>query len=232
MTRRFRLILSGTFALLAVVLCAAYAQHVREEAESVRAEALERYGGEVVSLVVANGAIEKGDVVDSSNVSVREWLADLAPANAVTDLDDVIGTQVTVPAASGSPLTSLNFRDESEMTEVPSGHVALSLPVTDKLALVGSVRAGTSLDAYRVVEGGAGVISGSVEVLVAPTARAGVSSAPTITIAVASEDVPRVLAASAEGSLRLVVPADDVDASQEGAVAAPSVVSAAGGDAA
>jgi len=142
MSRRFRLILSGAFALLAVVLCAAYAQHVREEAESVRAEALERYGGEVVSLVVADGAIEKGDVIDSSNVSVREWLADLAPTDAVTSLDDVIGTQVTVPAASGSPLTSLNFRDESEMTEVPSGHVALSLPVTDKLALTGSVCAG------------------------------------------------------------------------------------------
>ena len=62
MSRRFRLVISGAFALLAIVLCAAYAQHVREEAESVRADALARYGGEVVSLVVADDAIEEGDV--------------------------------------------------------------------------------------------------------------------------------------------------------------------------
>ena len=42
MSRRFRLVISGAFALLAIVLCAAYAQHVREEAESVRADALAR----------------------------------------------------------------------------------------------------------------------------------------------------------------------------------------------
>ena len=232
MSRRFRLVISGAFALLAIVLCAAYAQHVREEAEGVRADALARYGGEVVSLVVADDAIEEGDVIDSSNVSVREWLADLAPAGAITSVDDVIGSQVTIPVAAGAPLTSLNFRAKSEMVSVPSGHVALSLPVTDKLGLAGSVTAGTPLCAYRVSEDGAEVISADIEVLVAPVERTGISSASTITIAVPSSDVPRTLSASAEGSLRLVVPADDVEAVDEGVVAAPSVVSAEGGEAA
>ena len=232
MSRRFRLVISGAFALLAIVLCAAYAQHVREEAESVRADALARYGGEVVSLVVADDAIEEGDVIDSSNVSVREWLADLAPAGAVTSVDDVIGSQVTIPVAAGAPLTSLNFRAKSQMVSVPSGHVALSLPVTDKLGLASSVTAGTPLCAYRVDEGGAEVISTDIEVLVAPVERTGISSASTITIAVPSSDVPGMLSASAEGSLRLVVPADDVEAVVEGVVAAPSVVSAEGGEAA
>ena len=198
----------------------------------MRADALARYGGEVVSLVVADDAIEEGDVIDSSNVSVREWLADLAPAGAVTSVDDVIGSQVTIPVAAGAPLTSLNFRAKSEMVSVPSGHVALSLPVTDKLGLAGSVTAGTPLCAYRVSEDGAEVISADIEVLVAPVERTGISSASTITIAVPSSDVPRTLSASAEGSLRLVVPADDVEAVDEGVVAAPSVVSAEGGEAA
>ena len=42
MTRRFRIILSGSCALLSAVLCLAYGEHVREESERVRAEALER----------------------------------------------------------------------------------------------------------------------------------------------------------------------------------------------
>ncbi|MGL5173691.1 MAG: SAF domain-containing protein, partial [Olsenella sp.] len=96
----------------------------------------------------------------------------------------------------------------------------------------GSVTAGTPLCAYRVSEDGAEVISADIEVLVAPVERTGISSASTITIAVPSSDVPRTLSASAEGSLRLVVPADDVEAVVEGVVAAPSVVSAEGGEAA
>ena len=48
MTRRFRFALSGSCAVLAALLCALYGQHVHDEADRVRAEALERYGGEVV----------------------------------------------------------------------------------------------------------------------------------------------------------------------------------------
>ena len=89
-TRRFRLLLSGSCALLSAVLCLAYGEHIREESERVRAEALERYGGEVVTLVVATEGIEAGESVSRSNASERDWLVDLAPENAVTGLDAVL----------------------------------------------------------------------------------------------------------------------------------------------
>ena len=45
MSRRFKIVLSGAFALLAVVLCLAYGESVRAEEEARRQETLTRYGG-------------------------------------------------------------------------------------------------------------------------------------------------------------------------------------------
>ena len=99
MSRRFRLVLAGAFALLGVVSCLAYADSVRAEAQRVRSDALARFGGEVAHLVVAEHALEAGDVVSESTVSVREWVADLAPEGALTSPDDVLGREVSVPVA-------------------------------------------------------------------------------------------------------------------------------------
>lgn len=109
MSRRFRIVFASACALLSVMLCAVYAQHVQGEAERVRTEAMERYGGEVVSLVVASAPLEPGDVVSQSNVSTRDWLADLAPEGAVTKLDDVLGKEVSEPAPKGAPLTDVKI---------------------------------------------------------------------------------------------------------------------------
>lgn len=226
MTRRLRFVLSGALALLAAVLCASYGQHVRDEADRVRTETLERYGGEVVNLVVASDMLEAGDVVDRQSVVKRDWISDLAPEGAVTDLESVLGTEVTVPVAAGAPLTSLNFRDDADAVEVPSGRVALSVPVTDKLALPASVAAGTMLVAYEVQEVGTRVVSSSLQVLRAPGEQTTMGSHAAITLAALPDDVASVLSASAQGSLRLALPADDVTGLTDGSKTAPTVVSA------
>ncbi|QOY61008.1 SAF domain-containing protein [Thermophilibacter immobilis] len=226
MTRRLRFVLSGALALLAAVLCASYGQHVRDEADRVRAEALERYGGEVVNLVVASDGLEAGDIVDRQSVVERDWIFDLAPEGAVTDLESVLGTEVTVPVAAGAPLTSLNFRDDADAVEVPSGRVALSVPVTDKLALPSSVAAGGMLVAYEVQDAGTKVVSSSLQVLRAPGEQTTVGSHAAITLAALPDDVAPVLAASAQGSLRLALPADDVTGLSGESKTAPTVVSA------
>lgn len=224
MDRRLRLALSGSCALLAAVLCALYGQHVQDEANRVRSEALERYGGEVVSLVVATEGLEAGDVVDRSNVAERDWLADLAPTDAVIGLDSVMGSEVTVPVAEGVPLTALNFRDGTEAVEVPDGRVALSIPVTDKLGLPAATASGTTLAAYEVSDEGARLVTEDAQVLRVPGEQTGVSlSLGAVTLAVRPEDVAQVLSASAQGSLRLALPADDdVDLTQGEEKSAPS----------
>ena len=45
MSRRFRFVLSGACALLAVLCCIVYGNQIKVEAEQSRAEVIERYGG-------------------------------------------------------------------------------------------------------------------------------------------------------------------------------------------
>ncbi len=210
MSLRFRIVLSVAFAVLAVVGCLAYADSVRQEAARVRADALERFGGEVASLVVTSQPLEAGDVVTERNVTVREWVADLAPAGAITSLDDAIGRELSVPAAAGAPLTELNFRDETALAEVPAGHVAVSVPVTDKLGISRGVTRGARVSAYVIAEGGPRLVATDVQVLSELGTTSGIVASQQVTIAVLPDDVAEVLGASASGDLRLVMPASDV----------------------
>lgn len=229
MTRRFRLVLSGACAALAALLCLLYGQHVQQEAERARSEALERYGGEVVSLVVATEGIEAGETVDRTNVAERDWLADLAPADALTGIDSVLGTQVSVPVAAGVPLTALNFRDAGDAVEVPPDRVALSLPVTSSLTVPPGLGAGSTLAAYEVTDSGVRLLSEDLTALGVPQAGSGIYSGGTLTVAVAPGDVAAVLAASGDGSLRLALPGDGALDLADGASAAPREVPAEGG---
>ena len=208
MSKRFRLIFAGACAVLCMMLCSLYASHVRQEADRVRSEAIERYGGEVVKLVVATTALEPGDVVSRSNVATRDWLADMAPDGAITDLDKVLGQEISVPAANGAPLTDVNFRADEAMAEVPEGHVALTLPITDKLGIPRTIAQGSMLEAFAVSDDGTAKVAEGMHVLSKPSGNASLSVAQ-ITVSVKPEDVAAVLEASAEGTLRLVVPADD-----------------------
>lgn len=212
MTMRFRLALSAAFALLGCVSCLAYASSVREEAARVRADAIERFGGEVAQLVVAERTLEAGDVVGEADVSVRDWVSDLAPVGAVTSLEDVLGRELSEPAAEGSPLTDLNFRDATALSAVPAGHVAVSVPVTDKLGVSRGLMRGTRLTAYAVSSDVPRLIAADVETLSEVSSSGTIGQTAQLTVALLPENVAEVLGASATGELRLVMPADDVEA--------------------
>lgn len=209
MSKRFRLIFALACSVLSMMLCALYADHVRGEAERVRSDAIARYGGEVVTLVVTSEDLEPGDIVTQANVTTRDWLADLAPDGALQSLDETLGKEISVPASKGAPLTKLNFRTNEVMADVPSGHVALTLPITDKLGISRNLSQGASLEAYQVSKDGTSLIAKGMQVLSQPSANASLSGAQ-VTLAVPPEGVSAVLAASAAGDLRLVIPAADV----------------------
>lgn len=219
---RFRIVFSSACALLALLLCLAYADGVRADAEKTRAEAIERYGGEVTKLVVASERLEQGDTISKNNTVERDWVSDLAPEGAFTSMDELLGSEVTVAVEKGVPLTQLNFRKRDEIEEVPQGHVALSIPITDKLGVSRSVAKGTLLIAYAVTGDGTRLVSEDMTVLSEPSVVAGsLGSTPQITVSVLPNDVAAVLDASATGDLRLVVPASDVDTEKQGDEKAP-----------
>ncbi len=207
--KRTRIVLSVACAVVAMVVCFAYTEHVRDEAERLQTEAMRRYGGEVVSLVVANRNIEMGEVVGMADVQTRDWLSSLAPEGALTSLDDVVGKEVSVPICSGAPLVGLNFREPENALDIPSGHVAVSVPITEKLGVTSGIAIGTHVVTYRTTEGSAELIGGDATVLSVPGGSPSIANA-SMTIAIEAKDVPAVLAASASGDLRIVCPADDV----------------------
>ena len=224
MSARFRMLFAGACAVLSILLCLNYGTYVQGEADRVRSETLARYGGEVVTLVVSATPLEPGDVATATNVTTREWLADLAPEGALTNLDDVIGREVGNAAPRGVPLTDVTFRDASTMAEVPEGRVAVTLPVTDKLGVAHDLSQGATLTAYAITSEGARLISSSMTVLAVPVSTA-LGSSGQLTVAVAPEDVPAVLSASASGDLRIVMPGAGVLGGEEGAdPAAPAKV--------
>lgn len=236
MSLRFRIVLSCACALLFAMACYAYGERVREDARQAGADALARYGGEVARLVVADEALEPGDVVSEMNASERDWASTLAPDGALTSFDDAAGRQVTAPVAKGMPLCEVMFREDGGAVEVPSGHVALTLPVSDKLGIANGVSAGTRVEAYQVDDAGSAPIASDMQVLSSTASQGGIGQ-PQVTLAVLPDDVAAILSASSTGDLRLVLPAEGVttgggasDAPQEVAMS-PSDDAAAQADA-
>lgn len=229
MSRRFRLALAALCALAACAACLLYGERIKAQEERARLDVLERYGGEVVSLLVATRNLEYGDIIDAGAIATREWLADLAPDQALVRLEDVIGRQVTVPLAKGLPLTQLNLRDGTSGLDVPAGFVALSLSLTDKLGLSRNISAGTRVIAYSVGSNSTVLLTGDALILASPIEATTFSSTQTISLAVRPEDVSAVLGASARGDLRLVIPADDVEFAHDAPESAPVDVPAEDG---
>ena len=223
MSFKFRIAFSLACAALAALLCVNYAESVRAKAERTRDEAIARYGGEVVRLVVSRGPLEPGDVVDQADVSERDWVTDLAPSDALTSLDDVVGREVTVPVA----VTALAFRDVAAMADIPAGHVALSIPITDKLGVSRSIGVGTGVIGYVVDDKGSTPIATDATVLASPGETSGLGTGGQLTLAIRSEDVDAVLSASAAGTLRIVVPADDVEGLDSLRTSAPQEIAEA-----
>lgn len=227
MKRRARLATSAVFGALALVLAAAGAEAARSEVRSERAEVLERYGGEVTQLVVAKAELSAGDVLSEGDLEVREWLADLAPERAITSLDDVVGVRLTAGVCKGEPLTELDLATAEGAIEVPEGRVAISVKLGDKSGVASDTPAGSRVLAYEASAGGVELISSDVTVLGGSGASAYGATERLITLAVDPSCVTRVLAAGAEGSLRLALPADDVEVEGgDGATAAPTSVAA------
>lgn len=209
MSLRFRVVFASACAVLALLLCHVYVQGVREETDRARSDAIARYGGEIVGLVVAGEGLEPGQVVGQADVAVRDWAAALAPEGAATRLEDVVGREVSVPVARNAPVTELAFRNASDSAQVPAGHVGLSLPITDKLGISRNVAVGSQVIAYRVGDTGSELLARDMQVISSP-GTSPIAGSGQLGLAVLPEDVSAVLSSSAKGDLRLVLPAEDV----------------------
>lgn len=127
-----RTVALGIASGLACALCVGlYAAQIGQEAQLQRAEALEKYGGVQVEAYVARRDLSAGEALDDSMVEKRQWLAELLPAGAVTDLESVRGQQLGSPVFAGEVLCEGRMQAQGNQLVVPEGLCAVSVPAKD-----------------------------------------------------------------------------------------------------
>ncbi|MBO4365425.1 MAG: Flp pilus assembly protein CpaB [Eggerthellaceae bacterium] len=194
-------ILCGVVCALAVF---AYTAQIQREASQARAEALSRYGGEQLEVCVATQDIAAGDMVAASNVTTRQWLVDLLPADPVESFDSVSGQRATSSIVAGEVLSNRHFEGGALDIDIPSGLEAVSIEVEQAQAVGGALKTGAEVDVYAAGPVETALIASDVYVVSAGNAS---GTRTWVTLAVPPDLVEQLIAATQSSTLYLTLPA-------------------------
>ncbi|MDR2671946.1 MAG: Flp pilus assembly protein CpaB [Coriobacteriales bacterium] len=246
-TPKRRLLVAAACGLVAALLITFYTSGLEAQATQVRDSALAEYGGTRIEVLTVTRDVAAGESITSENATMQPWLANLLPEGAFTSPDAAYGQAVSMPIYKNEPVLSTKLTDQTRQIEVPDGLCALSIPVTDEMAVGGALVPGSAVDVYAI---GAHVVSLVVaDVLVLESsngygaAASSTSSSPSlfgsgsrtalkwVTLAVQPEMVTELLTVARDKNLSLVLPglntssptsAADVPADSESGAAAPN----------
>lgn len=137
----------GLICAMSVLL---YTALVYKNADAARVEAMERYGGEQVEVLVATRDIYPGETLDSTNTSTKLWVSDLLPEGSVVNVRDALGKQLTSLLLAGEAVSTKRFEAEALAIEIPEGLVALSVPAQEVQTVGGALSSGSLVDVYAV----------------------------------------------------------------------------------
>ena len=213
MKRKTRLIWSVACGVAAAALVLSYVASVRAEATRAQQDALERYGGDLVSVCVATRDIEPGETIDEGNTRVEEWVASLLPDEALMSLGDAHGKTATSHIPKRAPLSSVYFERRDGAVEVPRGKVAVSIASDAEHAVGGALKRGERVDVYVSKDGITDRLV-DAEVLDTSALADGGGDVSWVTLAVKESSVKELIAAAAQGTVSLAIPggrSDDGD---------------------
>ncbi|MDR1082699.1 MAG: Flp pilus assembly protein CpaB [Coriobacteriales bacterium] len=221
---RKRIILALICGIIAAAAMAYYATGVRAEATQTRQEALAAYGGEQIEIYTATRDIAVGEVLSNENVSLKLWLSDLLPSDALYEQEETLGQIVKVPLMRNEPVVAAKLGQTATPVNVPEGLCAVSVPSEDVLAVGGAIQAGTFVTIYAADTSTVELIAEEVLVLETSSgARAtsegtselfgGSDSRPKlswVTLAVEPDTAQELIAASRSQELHLVLPGGEI----------------------
>lgn len=219
MKQRKMTIIAVACGLVCAACVALFMASVQGEADSARAEALARYGGEQVEVYVATRDIVAGERVDLSAVETKLWVADLLPENAVRSSADAVGKTATSTIFKGEVITAGRFEVGQDSIDVPAGKQAVSVPAKAVQAVGGAIHAGMSIDVYSSGDSSTTAIATDVTVLDTSVGSSGsLTSGDSgwITLAIDPEKVQDVIAASNKTSLYFTLPGEGVAVEGDG----------------
>lgn len=218
MKRETRLLMSVVSGVLAVAIALLYGSAVRDEAQRAQREALAIYGDELVTVCVASRDIDPGEVLDETNVHLEDWVSGLLPADAAQSIADVSGERATSSIPERAVICPTYLETSSGAIEVPQGMVAVSVAASEEQAVGGAIATGDLVDVYVSKDGIADRLCRASVIDTSARGQEGSASIAWVTLAVAPESVAEVLAATARGSVSLVLPDGAVDEDADASV--------------
>lgn len=210
MNKRFRIVISLVSAVVASMCFFMYVQNVRAEADKARVESIQKYGGELTSILVASKQIEPGETLSSTNTQVKSWVSDLIPEGAITNPESVMGRTVSSVIGTGMPVVSLHLRSSASQISIPENLVGLTISHGEKYGLSERLNAGIKLAAYEVTDSLITCIASDISVL--SNNEEGSVYTSSVTLGLLPEQVPQVLSAYARGTLRFALPGSNINA--------------------
>ena len=156
------------------------------------------------SVVVANRALARGEVIQPADIKAISWAGAEAPKGSFTTPDQVSGVTVLDPIAANAPVVESLIASHRA---IPNGMRAVSIHVTDSSGVVAMLHPGYKVDVQVLSDISKGEISlrtalQNVEVLTVSPLDAG---KPVVTVVVSPEDAELLGLADSTSRVRLVL---------------------------
>ena len=173
-------------------------------------------------VVVAGSDLEVGDEITKDSVRLIDWPSNAAPANAISDPNEVIGRGLVMPMIQNEPFLELKLAPKDAGAglppAIPPGLRAVSVKVNEVIGVAGYVLPGTRVDVVATVSPTqqatditSKVILTNVQVLAAGTKieQGEKDNKPiavsVVTLLVDPEQAERLTLASTEGKIQLAL---------------------------
>jgi len=216
-TSTFFCIVFGVACALCVYL---FLSAERQSIATQREEALARYGGEQVEVCVATRDIPAGTEISLSDIQVKLWIADLLPADAVRNANDIVGKTIGESIISGEVISYRRFVSSATAISVPQGYCAISVPAKDTAAVGGAIDVGMLINVYATGAQGTELLGQDIRVLSTSASNAsatGSSSNAWITLCVPEEETEAIVQAAQNASLYFTLPNQTENAAAQAA---------------
>ncbi len=224
-----RLLIAVFAGLLAATLMFFYTGSLEARASSAQSAAIQEYGGTQTEVLVATRNILAGEELSAENTTMMPWLANLLPQGAITDAAEAYGLTLSMPLWANEPVLAVKLGGKEELIQVPDGLSAVSIPISDDMAVGGSLLPGSSVDVYAIGAAHVRLVIADALVLEASNGagsnqlsdsdQAGVvlgagsrTTLKWVTLAVGSESVAELLSAARDNTLSLVLPGQNAGA--------------------
>ena len=197
-------LLSGILAAICVVLLLC---SVRNESSAQQRELAEKYGGNQAEVCVAKRDIAAGETLKDTDVEVRQWVSSLLPDNPATTKKDCVGKQLGSSILKGEVVSIGRFQSQDSSINVPSGKVAVSIPLDDTSSVGGTLKVNQKVDIYATGSSTTSKICSGVQILETSNSDKTVNSETKwVTVAVDKDSAQEVVSAAQKLKLYVVLP--------------------------